>query len=101
MNNPTISSTPSSSAGRPDTTWPNTTSPTLLYLPSNIPHPVCTIVLKVTPHSPDSCSSCLAPSRLNPFSTRLRLPTTSLNPTPTPRFGNPDRLSYPFKYSFQ
>ena len=48
MNRPTISSTPSSSAGRPDTVVPNTTSSSPAQRESSSPHAPCSSVLSVT-----------------------------------------------------
>ena len=47
MNSPTIDSTPASSAGRPDTVIPKTTSALPVYRLSSNPHAPCRIVLTV------------------------------------------------------
>ena len=55
MNSPTIRSAPESSAGRPATVTPNTTSSRPVSRPSSTPNAVCTIVFSV--------SACSRPSR--------------------------------------
>ena len=49
MNMPTMDSTPGSSAGRPETVVPNTTSRSPLYLDSNSAQAPCTTVFTVNP----------------------------------------------------
>ena len=46
MNSPTMCSTPASSAGRPATVTPNTTSSRPLSRPSSMPHAVCSTVFE-------------------------------------------------------
>ena len=48
MNSPTMCSTPASSAGRPATVTPNTTSSRPLSRPSSTPHAACISVFSVT-----------------------------------------------------
>ncbi len=54
MNSPIIDSTPVSSAGRPDTVVPSTTSVRPVIRPSTMPHAACTRMFIVTPRCRDN-----------------------------------------------
>src|SRR6185295_19223083 len=83
MNNPNICSTPLNSAGRPDTTAPNTTSSAPLYRLSSNPHAPCTIVISVNCCCRPNCcnlnvAAALISSRCSPYSSSSATPRSLL-----------------------
>src|SRR6187402_1662511 len=94
MNSPIIVSTPSISAGRPDTTDPKTTSSALLYLHSSIPQAAWMIVLIVTPFSRDTLFSRRVLS-LDIDSSREAGLNGDNSSDAVSRFGSVAGLSYP------
>src|SRR5581483_5008004 len=103
INNPTISSTPPNSPGRPLTVTPNITSSSPLYRLCTTAHPPFTTVFSVTCHPRPTSTSRLVSSSLSrtlASSYLLSPPSPSPLPSLTPPFSTPNRVPPLFPFSF-